>query len=1804
MPRYKIQTDEGDTLVLEGDSEPTADELEEIFKSRAPQAQPAQPPAAAPLESPSWLTLPQSPAEFGSPAYGGQVQAIAGNPLVLPTAADLGQNPVLELPEDNGKGRLRSAGASFMQGGGVGVGTAMSGAVRLLDAGAASALEEAAASTGNRELFTMAEQVRNRTPEQKEADIARDDIYKAGRELTAGAKEAFVPNPKFRGEFWTDTMPSAGGQMVPTVAAGIINPALAAAQYGLSSGQQGAEESIAKGDIADVDKVFFAYLGLGALSEFALGVPANILRYAQAARKAGVGKETAKAAILKAVGKGGAKESAQESLEQVGQNIIAQQTFDPKRKTLEGVPESLAAGFLLGGAGAGVAAGVGALEQPTTTKAPTQPPNAPQRTLEAEQTPVRRGAVEDYTGEPGEVVVTAEELKAPAKAEITPAQEQAIAARGGMESLPYEASDLTRYNELKSEQGKLQSEGKIISPETGEFTAEWSGNWKEFEALRNKYNGMPPKQVATASNANAQPKEAVAGTGEQPMPAIAIADLLQQRQKAIDALPPETTKQEAWLEGDPFLEGQSKFSQSGIDAVTKLNGEIAERIADAASRKEPLPASIEAGQFAIPDGYVREGNQYVYKPKSAATPAPENKGGGQGEVFGGGEVMSQSEWNETSGKRIRSRPTGIKLDKRGRPTDPERSRAAIARHDKPIHEANTKAYNDYVEQALKEGKPIRNEWLRAWANNVGDRAIPMLEKYGYDVTQKPFKGPTESDTILTPKPPQPTAQPPASAGEDKVKALGDVAAAKNWNVGYSIAMPEVEAHFYFANKESALKQLEGIREGEEIQTLGDMFRDLVKKQGDKLKHLGQQGFRAYYKLPSELEQAQPKKLDLKNPRVILEPYGYTLDEADLMAYIKQAIVDGEDSLVIVALEALPKSVKDKLDSIYNNPRYGTDEKLDTQVEALIDDNVLKVDWDNSQHLLVTFSRSHEAIPENLAEIKTMSRDEALDLFNSGKISKKQLKEFLTEPSDWTSATEDVAEPAAPEPGKAEPPSDPNIIEMGAGIPIPKFANRKMSPLDRVTTSHSSKLQKSFSEARTAQNEIKQAVPSERRQSAISVWREANGDIPTLQTWAAAAKGKVFKQAAIDAQSLTPKEIAIANKAIAAFTALETRGNTFDVLGSHRENYVPHVWDVKRPGSGFGTGMLRQKFRFAKARTFDTFFDGDQAGFKPKTLAIGKLLPAYIHEMNRVIADRQAVRDLAKGTMPDGSPMVVPKGNVKVVDGASGKAVLVSPKAARVADTSDYKVMADQPALSNWIWQGKDTDGKPVFVSADLAVHPDVFRRLTAILGQSAIRTWYHDPVTGPAQIPRAIVRGLDTAQSAMKREMFGLLAPFHQVQEGTHAIGHLVNPFFGLEKVDLVKNPKMVDAANHGLMLLPDRASSRVYIEGVGTKSSLLSQGLRKTGKFTGGIGEAIADVIDGYQDYLFHQYIPALKYKTYEAMLGRNTKLYAKELASGEMTEADVKLTSAEQANAAYGHLNYALLDRNPTIQHMIQLAALAPDFLEARARFAGQGVKGLRSKVGHEQMKAIAILAAAQAGMAYVLSQLLGVPYDEEHPFEVVYGGRRYAMRSVPEDIFAMLKDQRRFIYSRVNPLTVKGTIQLATGLNYRGEKTTPTETMTELLAGYIPITARSIPALRSLTETGRKTSVTPLQELAGSLGLRISRYSPISETYQLAGEWMEKQKLPKDRGSYPVSKYQQLRYALEDGDMDKAKAEYEALKKDSNSTKVRDGFRLSISHPFTGSEANDRKFSKSLTGYDKELYEQAIRTRKNILRAFNSL
>ena len=69
-------------------------------------------------------------------------------------------------------------------------------------------------------------------PAAREARIAADPLFQAGAELRAGGREAYTPNPRFAGEFWSDTLPSSAGSTLPTLAAGAVAGPAVAGQFG------------------------------------------------------------------------------------------------------------------------------------------------------------------------------------------------------------------------------------------------------------------------------------------------------------------------------------------------------------------------------------------------------------------------------------------------------------------------------------------------------------------------------------------------------------------------------------------------------------------------------------------------------------------------------------------------------------------------------------------------------------------------------------------------------------------------------------------------------------------------------------------------------------------------------------------------------------------------------------------------------------------------------------------------------------------------------------------------------------------------------------------------------------------------------------------------------------------------------------------------------------------------------------------------------------------------------------------------------------------------------------------------------------------------------------------------------------------------------------------------------------------------------------------------------------------------------------------------------------------------------------
>jgi hypothetical protein len=263
------------------------------------------------------------------------------------------------------------------------------------------------------------------------------------------------------------------------------------------------------------------------------------------------------------------------------------------------------------------------------------------------------------------------------------------------------------------------------------------------------------------------------------------------------------------------------------------------------------------------------------------------------------------------------------------------------------------------------------------------------------------------------------------------------------------------------------------------------------------------------------------------------------------------------------------------------------------------------------------------------------------------------------------------------------------------------------------------------------------------------------------------------------------------------------------------------------------------------------------------------------------------------------------------------------------------------------------------------------------------------------------------------------------------------------------------------------------------------------------------------------------------------------------------------------------------------------------------------LVGKNGREQLFAMLWIAGIFWFLSRLLNQFLDGNPHFEAPFEVIYKNRKYGMRSVPEDIWRAFKDTRRFVYGRISPIIGRGTVELLTGKNYRGEAVSAGETFRDLLVAWMPIVLRNLPGVEKLSPNQVNRTVDAWESFMGTIGLQISRHSAIQQAYKLGAKYMESTETKVDRGTYPISKYQQLRYALEDGDTEKAAAEKAKLRADGmTNAKIASGFKESLYHPWTQSRDMDRKFIRSLGLAETALVREAERKRDEIWKRFERL
>ena len=696
-------------------------------------------------------------------------------------------------------------------------------------------------------------------------------------------------------------------------------------------------------------------------------------------------------------------------------------------------------------------------------------------------------------------------------------------------------------------------------------------------------------------------------------------------------------------------------------------------------------------------------------------------------------------------------------------------------------------------------------------------------------------------------------------------------------------------------------------------------------------------------------------------------------------------------------------------------------------------------------------------------------------------------------------------------------------------------------------------------------EMRKAVPDPVRREAIINWMQADGDKTLLQQRAAASGGKL-RAGYERALELTPDELTMADNVRSYWDSMLQAGIDAGVLKQGIEGYVTQLWDRPNPVTNklmgeAASGKLTTNFKFARQRVFNSYFEGEQAGFKPKVKDIGALISIYDQSFSRAIAGRRLIKALHGGKAKDGRPLVEVSGMSNLLsESGSPEALLIRPKA-RPEDIGDYHPI-DHPALRGWKWAGTDPEtGAVILYQGDMLVHPEVYVHLKNVLSTSAFRQ-------------SSFFRGAFATLRTLKQSKLAMSA-FHFTQEGAHAAAHRVNPF-APGKIDFTV-PDQSSLVDHGLQVADYRAY-QAFSEGLSGAGSIYEK-VPMAGKW-----------LTRYNELLFQEYIPRLKMSMAMDALERNRESFKNKLSDNQILEL-----TANQSNAAFGELNYTMLGRNPTLQDMFRLAALAPDFLEARTRFVAQAF----TRYGTEQRTALALQAATLYVATRLLNQAIdGDPHWEpKYAFSVLANKREYGIRTVVEDAVRFANDPSSYISARLSPLS-RAAVEYVTKSDWRGVHRTSLQQIGDLASWLKPITFQ------------KQGAHTATDQVVIAAGVTVKSATAVKRIYELADKFKTDNGLlsaEEKQGSMAPSGYSGLRNAILANDPKAMKQEYEMLLHSTDGTKpktpqqIREHFISTVRAPFTGSRRTEGAFLKSLDKQDTELYLEAQRERKDIAQKF---
>jgi len=398
-----------------------------------------------------------------------------------------------------------------------------------------------------------------------------------------------------------------------------------------------------------------------------------------------------------------------------------------------------------------------------------------------------------------------------------------------------------------------------------------------------------------------------------------------------------------------------------------------------------------------------------------------------------------------------------------------------------------------------------------------------------------------------------------------------------------------------------------------------------------------------------------------------------------------------------------------------------------------------------------------------------------------------------------------------------------------------------------------------------------------------------------------------------AQDLPPKLQKIADRISESYNKMGLESQEADIIKNVLDNYVNRTWDLTDKQKTEIFRKFGTTTKHAKQRVLDTIIEGWSRGYKLKVEGATNSLQILKEEMIKTIEDKKFIKALQK---------------LKTIDGES----LLSSK-----QLEDF-VRVEHPNFKMWKYAGEAVPdkvyGKNVFVDneGNLFERQDLYapkaqaKNLNNILGTSSLM-----------KLPgvKAVTKYNATIKAwILQSSFFHHLAFMRSYYLGTNHKYWDEMSFRqayrqGLDAIKQEK-PVIMLGVKNGLTL----GLKQDWNEKLINEEGIISNILAKT-KVTKAISDKVMELRKAQADFLFSKLGAGLKAKAFMIEYRNLSKKHP------NLSQDKVAKMVANLINDDFGGLHLQRLGRNPTIQHIFRLFALAPDWTESNVRSMAKAFK-----------------------------------------------------------------------------------------------------------------------------------------------------------------------------------------------------------------------------------------------------------------------